>query len=180
MSRIERGMLQARLHGVDLTELLQAAVDRTKKQHPTLELRLAIEPGSRIVRADPVFLDRVVSNLLDNATKAAVEHDDRRIEVVARRIGESAVVRVIDHGNGIPWSVREQLFYPFYQLHERHPRLGTGLGLPISKGFLALMSGEIWVEDTPGGGATFAFSLPLEQQGASAPTPRPIAAGTAS
>jgi signal transduction histidine kinase len=43
---------------------------------------------------------------------------------------------------------------------ERHPRLGTGLGLPISKGFLALMGGDIWVEETQGGGATFAFSLP--------------------
>jgi two-component system sensor histidine kinase KdpD len=178
MSRIELGMLQARLQGVDLTETLQAAVDRAKMQHPTLDLRLAIEQGSAVVRADPVFLERVLSNLLDNATKASLEHGSPRIEVAVRRIGDSAVVRVIDHGKGIPWSVREQLFYPFYQMSERHPRLGTGLGLPISKGFLALMSGEIWVEDTPGGGATFAFSVPLEGQ--DAPAPRPIAAGTAS
>jgi signal transduction histidine kinase len=59
----------------------------------------------------------------------------------------------------VPREAREQLFYPFYQVDRRHPRLGTGLGLAIAKGFLALMGGEIWIEDTPGGGATFALSL---------------------
>jgi signal transduction histidine kinase len=67
---------------------------------------------------------------------------------------------VIDHGEGVPASAREQLFFPFYGLSEREQRLGPGLGLAIAKGFLTLMDGEIWVEDTPGGGATFAFSLP--------------------
>jgi signal transduction histidine kinase len=75
------------------------------------------------------------------------------------RADGQAVMRVIDHGNGVPPPLREELFYPFYQA-ERHPRLGTGLGLAISKGFLTLMNGQIWIEDTPGGGATFAFSLP--------------------
>jgi len=112
------------------------------------------------VRADPVFLDRVVTNLLDNAGKVAAGSGSDEIEVDADRSDGRVVVRVIDHGPGVPEPVREQLFYPFYQVTERHPRLGTGLGLAIAKGFLALMDGEIWIEDTPGGGATFAFSLP--------------------
>ncbi len=165
MSRIERGMLQARVQGVDLTELLSAAVDRARRQYPTIDVRLVIEPDAAIVRADPVFLDRVVSNLLDNAANAAAESDRPILEIEARRSDGTAVIRVIDHGTGIPWSVREQLFYPFYRMSERHPRLGTGLGLPICKGFLTLMEGEIWVEDTKGGGATFAFSIPLDDRG---------------
>jgi two-component system sensor histidine kinase KdpD len=167
MSRIERGLLKARVQGVDLVEILNASVDRTNHQHPSLDVRVSIDPAIAAVRADPVFLDRVVSNLLDNAAKAALDGESRRIQVEARRIGTRAEIRVIDHGAGIPWSVHEQLFYPFYQLNERHPRLGTGLGLPICKGFLTLMDGEIWVEETPGGGATFAFTVPLENDVAS-------------
>ena len=72
------------------------------------------------------------------------------------------MLRVIDHGKGLPMAAaREQLFYPFYDLDERNPRLGSGLGLAICKGFVSLMGGDVWVEDTPGGGATFAITLPL-------------------
>ena len=165
MSRIEGGMLQARVQSVDLGEVLTATVDRALHQHPGLDVRMSIEPEASIVRADPVFLDRVLANLLDNAAKAASEGGRPRIEVEARRDGSAVTVRVIDHGDGLPEAVREQLFYPFYQVAQRHPRLGTGLGLPISKGFLSLMDGQIWIEDTPGAGATFAFSLPAAPAG---------------
>jgi two-component system, OmpR family, sensor kinase len=107
-----------------------------------------------------MFLDRVVANLLDNAAKAAADSGHHQIEVHAERGDDQTTVSVVDHGNGVPPTVREQLFHPFYQLDERHPRLGTGLGLAISKGFLTLMGGQIWIQETPGGGATFAFLLP--------------------
>ena len=55
---------------------------------------------------------------------------------------------------------KQQLFYPFYRLDERTSKLGPGLGLAIAKGFVELMGGSLWLEDTEGGGATFAFSLP--------------------
>ena len=100
------------------------------------------------------------TDLLDNGAKAAVQSDPRALEVDARRSDGDVSIRVVDHGTGVPEAAREQLFYPFYQVSQRHPRLGTGLGLAIAKGFLSSMDGRIWIEDTPGGGATFAFSLP--------------------
>lgn len=160
MTKIERGMLKAHAQGVDLTELLSQCVDRARRQWPDLKIGLTVDPKSALVRADPVFLDRVVTNLLDNAAKAATDNKADSVELDVRGNETLTTVRVIDHGRGIPSAAREQLFYPFYQLNERHPRLGTGLGLPIAKGFLALMGGEIWIENTPGGGSTFAFSLP--------------------
>jgi two-component system, OmpR family, sensor histidine kinase KdpD len=161
MSRIEGGMLRARLQHVDLAEVLSACVDRVCRQWPRLTVPVSIEPAAAVVRADPVFLERVVANLLDNAAKAAAESGNEEVGVQARQADGTATVCVIDHGKGVAPAIREQLFYPFYQVTERHPRLGTGLGLAISKGFLSLMDGQIWIEDTPGGGATFVFSLPV-------------------
>jgi two-component system, OmpR family, sensor histidine kinase KdpD len=160
MSRIEGGMLTARLQPVDLAEVLGPCVDRIRSQWPGLRVRVGVDQAASLVRADPVFLDRVLANLLDNAAKAAIHSDSGELQVAARQADDQVTVRVIDHGTGVPSTVREQLFYPFYQVTQRHPRLGTGLGLPISKGFVSLMGGQIWIEDTPGGGATFAFSLP--------------------
>jgi two-component system sensor histidine kinase KdpD len=160
MSRIEGGMLKARPRNVDLAEVLSPCVDRLQRQWPHLTVRLDVQAAECVVRADPMFLDRVVANLLDNAAKAAADSGNHEIEVHAKRADGQTTVRIVDHGSGVPPTVREQLFYPFYQLTQRHPRLGTGLGLAISKGFLTLMHGQIWIEETPGGGATFAFSLP--------------------
>ncbi len=161
MSRIEGGLLRARLQGVDLTEALATSVDRVRRQWPRSEMEVEVDERADTVRADPVFLDRIMTNLLENAAKSAAEAGDERIRVEASpERGGRVAIRVIDHGNGIPHTAREQLFYPFYRISERHPRLGTGLGLAIAKGFLDVMDGEIWVEETPGGGATFAVSLP--------------------
>jgi two-component system sensor histidine kinase KdpD len=161
MSRIEGGMLRANVQAVDLAEVVATCVDRVRQRWPALRVRVGISEETAMVRADPVFLDRVVTNLMDNAAKASVEGGSRDVEIEARRADAQVTVRVTDHGIGLPETAREQLFYPFYQVSERHPRLGTGLGLAIAKGFLSLMAGQIWIEDTPGGGATFAFSLPV-------------------
>jgi len=160
MSRIEGGMYKARVQVVDLPEILATCVDRVLGQDHELRIRVRCDEGASFVRADPAFLDRVVTNLLDNAAKASRDQRTNEIEVEASSANGQVVVRVIDHGPGIPAPVREQLFFPFYRISERHPRLGTGLGLAIVKGFLTLMNGEAWIEDTPGSGATFAFSLP--------------------
>jgi two-component system sensor histidine kinase KdpD len=159
-SRIEGGTLHPNVQAVDLVETVNAATDRVGRQWPDLAINVRIADDATLVRADPVFLDRTISNLLDNAAKAAEENGSRAFEVDVRRSDEEIAVRVVDHGAGVPEAAREQLFYPFYQLSERHPRLGTGLGLAIAKGFLTAMGGRIWIEETPGGGATFAFSLP--------------------
>ncbi len=81
------------------------------------------------------------------------------VEVTARSTDGRVTIRVIDHGKGLPPDAREALFHPFYDLDQRNPRLGAGLGLAIAKGFVVAMDGEIWVEETPGGGATFAIAV---------------------
>ncbi|HWD08031.1 MAG TPA: ATP-binding protein [Actinomycetota bacterium] len=163
MSRIEGGTLHARIQDVDLEEVLGECTERIHRRWPALDLSVAVDEDAAVVRADPVFLDRVVANLLENAAKAARGHG-LGVAAGARRDDGRVIVSVIDHGEGVPEAMRSQLFYPFYRGTERPPGTGTGLGLAICKGFLALMAGEIWVDETPGGGATFRFSVPAAPQ----------------
>jgi two-component system, OmpR family, sensor histidine kinase KdpD len=168
ISRIEAGMLRAKPETVELAEVLAESVDRARRQRPELKIGVRIADDAELVRADPVFLDRVVTNLVDNAASAADSTEERAVEIQARGGPGIVTIRVVDHGAGVSQVAREQLFTPFYRLNERNPRLGPGLGLAICKGFVSLMRGEIWIEDTPGGGATFAFSLPLPGAGRAA------------
>jgi two-component system, OmpR family, sensor histidine kinase KdpD len=164
MSRIELGVLKPRTSSVVVDETLATAVDAVRARWPVCWIRSSLD--GVVVRADPVFLGRVMDNLLENAARAAASAEDTAVEVLGDRSGDRWVVRVRDHGAGVDDSSKEALFYPFYRLDGRNVRLGPGLGLAIAKGFLSLMGGDIWVEETPGGGATFAFSLPAAQEAA--------------
>jgi len=157
MSRIEAGVLHARFETVDLNDAVTRSLGNVHRVWPDIRIRDRLEEGV-MVRADPVFLDRVLTNLLDNAARSAEERTSD-VEVVAKRTDGRVTVRVVDHGNGIPTEEREMLFHPFYELDQRNRRLGSGLGLAIAKGFVTAMDGEIWVEDTPGGGATLAVAV---------------------
>ena len=151
---------------MDLAETVTESVDRLRRQHEHIVVNVRIAPEAALVRADPVFLDRIMSNLLENAATAVDDEEGATIEVDVRRSNSLVAVRVIDHGPGVSPSAREQLFYPFYRMDDRNPRLGSGLGLAICKGFVTLLDGDIWIEDTPGGGATFSFTLPSADGGA--------------
>ena len=110
-----------------------------RRPHPAAVARPAVRRPSRgdpaIVRADPVFLDRVVDEPAGQRGEDRAEQREARRSRSRRGAPTSAVtVRIIDHGDGVPATVREQLFYPFYQVTERHPRLGTGLGLADRQG----------------------------------------------
>lgn len=157
MSRIEAGVLHARLENVDLTDAIATSVRNIARVWPSARIHTRIEEGD-LVRADRVFLDRVLTNLLDNAVRAS-NGAPSEVEVTARSMDGRVTIRIVDHGRGLPPDAREALFHPFYDLDQRNPRLGEGLGLAIAKGFVTAMDGEIWVEETPGGGATFAIAV---------------------
>ena len=111
-------------------------------------------------REKPVFvlgdrraIESVVANLIDNALRAEPSGG-----TVLVRVGDDAVLEVIDHGEGVQPADREMIFEPFWRKSETTP--GTGLGLAIARDLMTKLSGRIWVEDTPRGGATFKVSLP--------------------
>ena len=164
LSRIEAGVLKARTERVDVAEVAIAEVDAICTRWPDVRIGTVIDEGHTLAEADPVFLVRVLANVLENAAAAASKAGRPDVQLRVSRHQGAVAVRVVDHGAGFDPTTREQLFYPFYRLEERTPNLGPGLGLAIAKGFVDLMGGKLWVEDTPGGGATFAFSLPRAVQ----------------
>jgi two-component system sensor histidine kinase KdpD len=125
-----------------------------------------IPANAPAVEADPVLLERAVANLVENALRYA---PDAAVELTARSgVQDEAgrpcgVLRVVDHGAGIPPEDLLVVFRPFQRLGDGTARGGVGLGLAVAKGFVEAMGGRIEAEETPGGGLTMSVALPLSQ-----------------
>jgi two-component system sensor histidine kinase KdpD len=157
MSRIEAGALDPRLVETALPDVTGPVVRlaRSKSSQP---IEVDIPDDLPAVLVDPVRLDQVLTNLLDNARRYA---GGQPVTVQGRAANGRVELRVVDHGPGIPEAERERVFDQFYRLgrNGRTPPDGTGMGLAISRGIVEALGGTIRVEDTPGGGATFVVSL---------------------
>ncbi len=111
-----------------------------------------------LVNVDRAKLTQVVSNLLSNAIKFTQEGI---IEINVQKYDNQAVVTIKDSGSGIDQKIMSKLFSKF----ATNSSSGTGLGLFISKSIIEVHGGKIWAENNPTGrGATFYFSLPIENK----------------
>ena len=107
-------------------------------------------------------LRRIITNLVDNAFKyggAPV-----RVVVAADPDGESVLVSVIDHGTGIAPADRARVFERFFRSDAHRSTAGIGLGLSIVQGLVATCSGEVWVDDSDGGGTAVRIRLRAAEQ----------------
>jgi two-component system, OmpR family, sensor histidine kinase KdpD len=108
------------------------------------------------VDIDQLLIGQVLANLLDNANRYAPPESVITVQGEVR--GDRIRLSVTDAGPGVPAAEREAVF-------DRYVRFDTGgragLGLTIAKTFVEAHGEHIWVEDVPGGGARFAFTLPL-------------------
>jgi K+-sensing histidine kinase KdpD len=164
MSRIQAGALVPHTSATPLDELIGAVAGRLG---PTLgEGRLAVEiaDGLPLADVDYLLVEQVLSNLLENA--ARYTPPGTAVTVRAAAVGDDEVeVAVVDHGPGVAEQERERIFDQFYRLRaEGQGPVGTGMGLAIVKGIAEAHGGRIWVEATPGGGATFVLRLPVSPE----------------
>ena len=136
MSRIEAGCSsRPRLHSIWWTWCKASSV---AQRWPAADIHVDVVPDAAFIRADPVLLERVAVNLLDNAAREVRGQSDQRIDVRDARGRRRSRARRRP-GCGLSEADAELLFTPFYRLEERDPRLGAGLGLAICKGFVAAM-----------------------------------------
>jgi PAS domain S-box-containing protein len=107
---------------------------------------------------DPTAVERIVENLLGNAAK----HTDAGTPVWVRVCSQpdGLLLVVEDAGPGVPEEARLDIFEPFRQGPGEHPSPGTGIGLSLVSRFAELQGGRAWVEDRPGGGASFRVLIP--------------------
>ena len=154
----ETGHLPLATEELDLAELVQGACEavRPAAADEGVEIEVAVEPGLK-VKADPIRIRQVLSNLLANALRHSPPGST--IHVRALRQGSEAWVSVRDEGPGISEKDLPHIFERFYRGDKARSGEGTGLGLAIARELVRLHGGRIWAENDRG--ALFTFSLPL-------------------
>ena len=157
MGRMESGQLKLRQLPLDLSWLIRDLSERLEGFEDTVRIKLEIPEGLPPVLGDPDRLERVFTNLLDNALK----YSDADVIVRARQAGDSVVVSVVDHGPGISQDEIRHIFDRFYRARATGQKEGLGLGLYIVKGLVEAHGGEISVESRAGEGTTFSLTLPI-------------------
>lgn len=112
------------------------------------------------VLAEPAQLAQVFQNLLANALKFVAEDVPAEIRVSAERLGQAWCFSVQDNGIGIAPEHRARIFLMLKRLHGRAEYPGTGIGLALCQKIVTRSGGSIWVDDAPGSGSVFRFTLP--------------------
>jgi two-component system sensor histidine kinase KdpD len=170
MSRIESGAMEPRVETVELDELL---VHRVKSLAALLrhhQVVVSVAEGTPDVAADFAQIDQVVTTLLANAVVYAPTDTEIAVEAGVGDDPAEVLVSVRDHGPGVDPAIADRLFEPF--VHGSSTR-STGLGLAISRAIVEAHRGHIEVAPTPGGGATFTFTLPAASLRPAVPEPAP-------
>ena len=135
---------------------------RERAQRHGIALGQQIDPSLAEITADERKFKQILLNLLSNAVKFTP--DGGRIDVAARREANDIVVAVHDTGIGIAPEDQAAVFEEFRQVGRSYTNKqeGTGLGLALTKRFVELHGGRIWLESEPGRGSTFTFTIPVE------------------
>jgi PAS domain S-box-containing protein len=182
MSKIEAGKIELHHEAVDILETIEdiAHLNSMAASEKGLRLILYFEEGTpRYVIGDAVRIRQVLINLTGNAVKFTDKGEVLIKAACIERNREFAKIRidVIDTGPGIPQKSHNHIFEKFTQGDASITRRygGTGLGLPICKKLMEIMSGEIGLESSPGNGSDFycIFNLPLMQSPPAEETPGP-------
>ncbi|MEI8305930.1 MAG: ATP-binding protein [Chloroflexales bacterium] len=181
VSRIDAGQIDLQIQPVNLVALAAQVIDQQRPAAGARDLVLESAADELFVPCDSLRIHQVMTNLIGNAIKYSPDtgrvtvrlwvatNDDRRVfgdhligEGMLGTSGatEAAVVSVTDEGNGIVAEQQTKLFQRFYRVRS-HRAEGLGLGLYLSRQFIQMHHGAIWVESVEGAGNTFSFALPM-------------------
>ncbi len=142
-----------------MEEIVGAVLARVRQRDPGRRIKLQMQEGLPLVRADPVLLAQLLDNLLDNALK----YSDGTIDLSVNLNATAAelVLSVKDRGPGIPDADQAAIFEP-YARGDRSGARGAGLGLAVCRAIAQAHGGQLAFRSRKGGGSTFSLSLPVE------------------
>jgi two-component system, OmpR family, sensor histidine kinase KdpD len=168
LSHIEKGVLKPEKELYPIDEIILTTLDRGHMRSLLAGRRVDSDVPDELspVEVDPLFIEHVLVNLIENAVRYAPE--DSPIEIRVHEVDRRLIVAVADHGPGIPAQELERIFESFYRVRPRRGNelatlsgQGSGLGLAVCRGFVEAHGGSIWAENRQEGGAVFQFTLPL-------------------
>ena len=159
LSRVSRGNLKK--EHVDLSALVHVVLGELRKTSPDRNVSLVVQNSVRAY-ADPRLIRITLENLLGNAWKFTSKKSEAQIEFGARNDPEGVTYFVRDNGAGFDMQYVDRLFGAFQRLHTDKEFPGTGIGLATVQRIVRRHGGKIWVEASPGHGATFFVTLPGE------------------
>jgi signal transduction histidine kinase len=167
VSSLESGKVEANLAPIALMPIFANLVDQTEPEASAKGLRLLVAETDAVVHSDPVLLERMLRNLMVNATRYT---DRGGILLGARRRGGHMEIQVVDTGRGIPADKLDAIFEDFTRLDtpvggKRPTGDGLGLGLGVVRRMAGLLGHDLGVKSCPGKGSVFSVRVPLEPQG---------------
>lgn len=160
LSRHQAGRLDLRNEPVSISDVTKSVIKRLKDQGAVQRFSTGFPSDLPVVEADPLRVERILYNLVENATKYSPEQSE--IRVFARKEDEFVVTSVADQGAGISPEYQDKLFELFEQLETPlHRTRGVGIGLVVCKRLVEAQGGWIKVDSELGQGSTFSFALPV-------------------
>jgi len=163
LSKIEAGQLTLSVDDYSIKSVVQNVLSAVESlaAEKRLTLNVAIQPNLPMGSGDERRLTQVLLNLVGNAIKFT---DEGQVGIKVCAENGSLLVAVSDTGPGIAQSNQARIFEEFQQAEKSTAtkKGGTGLGLAISKRIIEMHGGSIWVESSPGHGATFLFKIPAK------------------
>jgi two-component system nitrogen regulation sensor histidine kinase NtrY len=144
---------------LDLHEMLSSLTSLYKTMENVLFKWVPVREKV-FVYADKTQLNRLFTNLLQNALEACHNQHTCVISLSEEMIDGNILVRISDNGEGIPEQMRSKIFIPNFTTKSS----GTGLGLAMSKTIVEQAKGRIWFETTENGGTTFFVELPVHEE----------------
>jgi two-component system phosphate regulon sensor histidine kinase PhoR len=165
LAKLDSPEFKLELVGCDIRAEVAGALElhATAARERGVSLESDVEAGLPPVLADPVALEQILSNLIDNAVK--YNQPEGRVVVRGVRVGDLVRIAVEDSGVGIPAMHLPRIFERLYRVDPGRSRAegGTGLGLAIVKHLVLKHGGDVWVTSDAGRGSTFWFTLRLDQ-----------------
>jgi PAS domain S-box-containing protein len=171
VSRIAEGRLTIQLEPTELVSLVQRTTERAQAIAPRHQITVLAPSTHLAIEVDPLRIEQVLTNLLDNAVKFSPEGGTIQVELT-QTDGEVHIT-VADHGIGVADEHQPFIFDRFYQAHPGSHYAGMGLGLHISREIVELHGGTLSASFPPEGGAQFRATLRAQPE--AAPTERPDA-----